>query len=1057
MRTAEEISQAQQSLFKKQILSAELPPGFKIGFKLTLVDDHTVTVGVGLIEVAGRKVKQTTEYILTMSDWLVTLIGMGTYYIYLTSGGIYKVDSIAPETSNQYYAEYHPMNNTDRYIGKIITDINGNFIQVVNGGAIVTGDVDTTSLTTVDAIVAFSDADPDYGATRVYIDREGVYLQWYDGSDWITYMQLGGEEVDYVYGTIFPYSQSRGVVLPGAVAEVNALDIGDTYGSGNLFKFEVAVTDQNGANPWDTNSNTTYTTEAKFGTYALVDDAADGYLKDNDAASMAPNNDFTMDWWDYIPEVPTSTKDLFKLKTVDSSCVHANGTKQTGNAAASVIGHGVSALTSNKIVIAYIDSGGDFYPHVKVGTIAGTTVTFGLEYDVISSVVLYTVRCAALGSAAFVAAWIDGNNDLKARVGTVSGTVVTWGDIVTLSLNAGAGILQVSKLDSTHFAIAWDDDADGHGRCTIGTISGTTITFGSDYEFNAVSSGSVVLCSLDSTHFVVAYDDTGGDTACHCKVGVVSSSTVITYGAEYEPEAIAGVQDIYGIDSTHFLWVYTATNAIARYCTVANDDEVSFGASSTILAGAATWISAGSFDASTVFAVVETSDGNPAASKVGDISGTTITWRANAAFNDDNIAYSWCTKLSKYAIATIYNDYNDADACEVIISRRQDTIFQTQAYSNKLYAKVSSFYAEIDEEIEASPVINPGWHHFSINYDQSEADLYFTIDETAYYVDVAAYGLAVTPFELYFYVPTADYRLDDLWIDPATYNDPTVVSIAHYQSGQPWSSDLDYSTDLLIMPEAEGRAYIHNAYLAGFFNKALDLVEDNYTVTDVDGISVVRVTLVNVDKAGTLPTASANKDRILEFILVATGTGDFDVTPEGTETIGGYNAVFKLNAAGQRVRVQSDGSGWEILDCLGTLLEFTSDANVTIAGINSDVWGNPAGHSLAFTPGKIWRTTYFVNTYSDDTGSNYINAFATLHTTNNAETLAHSSRFYIKDDHAAATIGVMGAATKTFDLTIATPTIYYLNLKGLSSAGGALTVRAYGASGQTFIRARRIA
>jgi len=771
---------------------------------------------------------------------------------------------------------------------------------------------------------------------------------------------------------------------------------------------------------------------------------------------MAPNNDFTLDWWNYIPEAPTSIKDLFKLKAINSSCVHANGTGQVGNGGLTPVTHKMCALSSSKIVIVYDDETGDDLPHAKVGTIAGTIVTFGAEYDIDAGTNPITQQCAALSETTFVATWVDSSNDLKAKIGTVTGTAIAWGLPATLSLNAE--IDRIEKLSSTSFVIVWSDNADKHGLCTIGTIVGTTITFGSDYEYNAVVTSTVRLCALDSTHFVVVYDDTGGDAACHCKVGVISSNTVIAYGAEYEPEAIAGVQDVYAIDSTHFLWVYITANAIGRYCTVANDDEVSFGASSTILAGAATWVSAGSFDSSTVFAVVATSVGNPAASKVGDISGTTITWRSNAAFNDDDILWSWCVRLNKYAVATIFNDYNDTVTCEVIISRRQDTIFQTQAYSNKLYAKVSSFYAEIDEEIEASPVINPGWHHFSINYDQSEADLYFTIDETAYYVDTAAYGLAVTPFELYFYVPTADYRLDDLWIDPATYNDPTVVSIAHYQSGQPWSSDLDYSTDLLIMPEAEGRAYIHNAYLAGFFGKALDLVEDNYTVTDVDGISVVRVTLVNADKAGILPTASANKDRILEFILVATGTGDFDVTPEGTETIGGYNAVFKLNAAGQRVRVQSDGSGWHVLDCLGTLLEFTSDAVVTITSPQSATWYNPTSHQLEITPG-YWLGKYKIGVQAADAASIGIYAFTTLSTTNNGETdTTWSASGVFIDDHAAANLTIRNTFTMENNLLVPVTDIFYLNVKGASTGGGALTeLITLGTVVKTLMQARRIA
>ena len=259
------------------------------------------------------------------------------------------------------------------------------------------------------------------------------------------------------------------------------------------------------------------------------------------------------------------------------------------------------------------------------------------------------------------------------------------------------------------------------------------------------------------------------------------------------------------------------------------------------------------------------------------------------------------------------------------------------------------------------------------------------------------------------------------------------------------------------MPEAEGRAYIHNAYLAGHFSRALDLVEDNCVITDVDGISVVRVTLVNADKAGTLPTASANKDRILEFILVATGTGDFDVTPEGTETIGGYNAVFKLNAAGQRVRVQSDGSGWEILDCLGTLLEFTSTAVVTITSPQNVVWYNPTSHQLEITPG-YWLGKYKIGVQAADAASIGIYAFTTLSTTNNGETdttWSASGAFF--DDHAAANLTMRDTFAIEDRLIVPVTDIFYLNIKGASNVGGALTqLVTLGTVVKTLIQARRI-
>ena len=57
-----------------------------------------------------------------------------------------------------------------------------------------------------------------------------------------------------------------------------------------------------------------------------------------------------------------------------------------------------------------------------------------------------------------------------------------------------------------------DDGNLGHGTAVVGDVSGTTITYGSEYVFNAAGTGSVSGAAFSPTQFVVAYRDNGNSS-----------------------------------------------------------------------------------------------------------------------------------------------------------------------------------------------------------------------------------------------------------------------------------------------------------------------------------------------------------------------------------------------------------------------------------------------------------------------------------------------------------------------------------------------------------------
>ncbi|MBN2016693.1 MAG: T9SS type A sorting domain-containing protein [Candidatus Cloacimonetes bacterium] len=213
----------------------------------------------------------------------------------------------------------------------------------------------------------------------------------------------------------------------------------------------------------------------------------------------------------------------------------------------------VAALDATHFVVAYRQRGG-VYPGVSVlGTVSGSTISFSSSYTFNSSSTTHT-STAKLDATHFVIVYRDDgdNSNGRAIIGTVSGTTISYGSPSTF--NSGrTDDKSVAKLDDTHIVVTYKDHGNyERGTATIGTISGNSITFGSEYVFNIGSTSKPSVAALTSTSFVVAYYDGSGNSI----VGTVSGST-ISYGSEYtfhsEPSGGTDYPTTARLGPTHFI------------------------------------------------------------------------------------------------------------------------------------------------------------------------------------------------------------------------------------------------------------------------------------------------------------------------------------------------------------------------------------------------------------------------------------------------------------------------------------------------------------------------
>ena len=185
---------------------------------------------------------------------------------------------------------------------------------------------------------------------------------------------------------------------------------------------------------------------------------------------------------------------------------------------------------SNKVVIAYRDKGNSDYGTAVVGTVSGTSITFGkpviFEYDGVQHV--YATYDS--NSNKVVIAYRDnGNSEYgTAIVGTVSGTSISFGSATVFESAETDYISATFDSSNNKVVIAYRDVGNSnYGTAVVGTVSGTSISFGTPVVFESVRSDNIS-ATFDSSNnkVVIAYKDTGNASYGTAIVGTVSGTSI---------------------------------------------------------------------------------------------------------------------------------------------------------------------------------------------------------------------------------------------------------------------------------------------------------------------------------------------------------------------------------------------------------------------------------------------------------------------------------------------------------------------------------------------------
>lgn len=137
------------------------------------------------------------------------------------------------------------------------------------------------------------------------------------------------------------------------------------------------------------------------------------------------------------------------------------------------------------------------------------------------------------------------------------------------------------------------------------------------------------------------------------------------------------------------------------------------------------------------------------------------------------------------------------------------------------------------------------------------------------------------------------------------------------------------NTDDVGSPSIKFRKGCLGSVFTGVANKT-----DNYTVTDVDGLSLITVSVVN--KTVTLPTAADNTGRVITIKKNVSGNGTIAIKGEAAgETIEGISGTtgIALDVYQEFVTLQCTGTVWEVINWYVPEIEYAP----TVTGTNYTV------------------------------------------------------------------------------------------------------------------------
>jgi hypothetical protein len=225
------------------------------------------------------------------------------------------------------------------------------------------------------------------------------------------------------------------------------------------------------------------------------------------------------------------------IGTMTSDNVLSYGTPVVFESASSNCLSACYDTTNNKVVIVYQDNGNSSYGTGIVGTVSGTSISFGTAtaYTTHNSAANVCIFEPNSGKIVIATTARGGINKGYTYVGTVSGTGISFGsyDEFSATVNEYTSMSYDPDNSNQILIVYRDDGSSGHGTVRLAAVSGTSLTFGTAVVFSAATTyhTQTVYDTVQNKH-VVFYSDNGGTEYYSGKAIVATTSgTDVSFGS----------------------------------------------------------------------------------------------------------------------------------------------------------------------------------------------------------------------------------------------------------------------------------------------------------------------------------------------------------------------------------------------------------------------------------------------------------------------------------------------------------------------------------------------
>ena len=298
---------------------------------------------------------------------------------------------------------------------------------------------------------------------------------------------------------------------------------------------------------------------------------------------------------------------------------------------------------NSKFVIAYRDANNNSYLTSRVVTVTGTTVSLGTAV-VVDSQTVTTVDMAYDTSAnKVVFGWRGGSGTLVAgAVGTVSGTSISFGSTTIVASKRPEYINVVYDSNANKTAFFYRDDADTRdGYYVVCTVSGTSISGGSTATFDAADV-SYISAAYDSTaqKIVIAYRDEGNSGGYGSAIVGTISGTSMTFGSEvtFSDGSTGDISVSYDSTNNKTFIFCEKSNTLQAIIGTVSGTSISFGTPATLSSGGGKSYTSSTFSVSSGKVLVAFRD--QAASNIGTLLTVDSTFAGGNLTSENFIGFA---------------------------------------------------------------------------------------------------------------------------------------------------------------------------------------------------------------------------------------------------------------------------------------------------------------------------------------------------------------------------------------------------------------------------------